>query len=365
MGSALGYVSARHKAGASSQSGQAKKLDTIYTPEHGLQHGRAELTDGRLVPVFERPARLECILGEFERRGFPAPLPPQDRGLEPILAVHESAYVAFLQCAWDEWVAVHGTDGDALPLCWRAPGMREDREPQSIDGRLGHWSFDAGTPITAGTWAAVRAAAQVADSARLRVSAGAPAAFALARPPGHHAGSRFYGGYCFLNGAAIAAQGFCEAGIPRVAVLDVDYHHGNGTQQIFAGRTDVFTVSVHADPSYSYPFFLGHADETEGGTHLNVPLPRGTDWPRYEAALGGALDRIAAHSAGALVISLGVDTWKGDPLCSFALETPDYRRMGHQIGRLGLPSVIVMEGGYALESLGRNVAEFLEGFDEA
>jgi acetoin utilization deacetylase AcuC-like enzyme len=339
-------------------------MDIVFSPEHHRQHGRAELTDGRLMPVFEHPARIDAILEELARRGFQTPAPPEDRGLGPITAVHEPAYVAFLQCAWEEWANVHGPEGDALPLSWRAPGMRTDREPARIDGRLGHWSFDAGTPITAGTWTAARAAAQVADTARLRVTAGARAAFALARPPGHHAGSRFYGGYCFLNGAAIAAQGFREAGVPRVAVLDVDYHHGNGTQQIFAGREDVFTASLHADPAHTFPFFLGHADETEGGTNLNIPLPLGTTWAGYAPALEVAISRLEEQDPGALVVSLGVDTWDGDPICSFALQTSDYRRMGKRIGRLGYPTVIVMEGGYAIESLGRNVAEFLEGFAE-
>jgi acetoin utilization deacetylase AcuC-like enzyme len=340
-------------------------MEIIFSPEHHRQHGRAELTDGRLMPVFEHPGRIDAILEALARRGFPAPALPEERGLAPITAVHDPDYVAFLQCAWDEWVAVHGPDGDALPLSWRAPGMHADREPERIDGRLGHWSFDAGTPITAGTWAAACGAAQAADTARRRVSAGARAAFALARPPGHHAGSRFFGGYCFLNGAAIAAQGFRDAGVPRVAVLDVDYHHGNGTQQIFAGRADVFTASLHADPKHTFPFFLGHADETEGGTHLNVPLPRGTDWKSYAPALDGVLARIEQQEPGALVVSLGVDTWDGDPICSFALQTADYRQMGRRIGGLGLPTVIVMEGGYAVESLGDNVAEFLEGFAEA
>lgn len=339
-------------------------MEIIYSPEHRRQHGRAELTDGRLVPVYEHPGRIDAILEELTRRGFATPEPPVDRGLAPVTAVHDPAYVAFLQCAWDEWVAAHGPEGDALPLSWRAPGMREDREPERIDGRLGHWSFDAGTPITAGTWTAARAAAQAADTARLKVTGGTRAAFALARPPGHHAGSRFFGGYCFLNGAAIAAQGFRDAGVARVAVLDVDYHHGNGTQQIFAGRADVFTVSLHADPSFCFPFFLGHADETEGGTHLNLPLPRGTDWTRYAPALDTALAAIEARSPGALVVSLGVDTWNGDPISSFRLETPDYRHMARRIGGLGLPTVIVMEGGYAVESIGANVAEFLEGLLE-
>jgi acetoin utilization deacetylase AcuC-like enzyme len=340
-------------------------MEVVYSPDQRLQHGRAELAGGRLVPVYEHPGRIDAILEELERRGFAPPAAPEDHGPGPILAVHDAGYVAFLESAWQAWQAAHGPEDDALPLSWRAPGMREDCEPVRIDGRLGFWSFDAGTPITAGTWAAASAAARAADTARRRVSAGARAAFALARPPGHHAGSRFFGGYCFLNNAAIAAQGFRDAGVGRVAVLDVDYHHGNGTQQIFAGRADVCTVSLHADPRHAFPYFLGHADETEGGTHLNLPLPLGTDWPAYAAALETALGWIEGQAPGALVISLGVDTWKGDPISGFALETADYRRMGGRIGRLGLPAVVVMEGGYALESLGANVAEFLEGFAEA
>ena len=137
-------------------------MEIVYSPEHHRQHGRAELTDGRLMPVFEHPGRIDAILEALARRGFPAPALPEDRGLAPMTAVHEPDYIAFLQRAWDEWTAVHGPDGDALPLSWRAPGMRTDREPERIDGRLGHWSFDAGTPITAGTWAAASGAAQAA-----------------------------------------------------------------------------------------------------------------------------------------------------------------------------------------------------------
>jgi len=336
----------------------------FYSPDHRMQLGRAELTDGKLVPVYDRPERIEAILKELARRGFPMPEPPVDAGLEPVTAVHDARYVEFLKTAWAEWVAVHGADGDALPLSWRAPGMREDVEPSHIDGRLGFWSFDAGTPITAGTWAAARAGAAIADTARQAVSDGETLTFALSRPPGHHAGRAFFGGYCFLNNAAVAAQGFRDAGVGRVAVLDVDYHHGNGTQEIFAGRGDVFTVSLHCDPRESFPFFLGHADETEGGTHLNLPLPRGTDWVRYADALDEALDRVRAFAPGALVVSLGVDTWDGDPISAFRIRTGDYRAMGRRIGALGLPSVVVMEGGYAIEAIGANVAEFLEGWAE-
>jgi acetoin utilization deacetylase AcuC-like enzyme len=337
----------------------------FYSPDHRMQLGRAELTDGRLVPVYDRPERIEAVLEELARRRFPVPEAPVEIADDLLATVHDPRYLDFLRSAWREWVAVHGAEVDALPLSWRAPGMREDAEPTHIDGRLGFWSFDAGTPITRGTWAAARAGAAVAESARRAVSGGERAAFALSRPPGHHAGRAFFGGYCFVNNAAIAAQGFRDAGVERVAVLDVDYHHGNGTQQIFAGREDVFTVSLHCDPKQSFPFFLGHADETEGGTHLNLPMPKGTDWARYADALDQALGRIRDYGAGALVISLGVDTWDGDPISGFRIRTGDYGPMGRRIGALGLPSVIVMEGGYAVEAIGANVAGFLEGFAEA
>ncbi|MEJ2522582.1 MAG: histone deacetylase family protein [Gammaproteobacteria bacterium] len=339
-------------------------MKIFYSPAHERQHGASELTGGRLVPAYDCPERMESILAELTRRGMDDIQAVRDGGLAPVLAVHEPRYVAFLQEAWDQWVAAHGGEVCALPLSWRAPGMRGDREPEHIDGRLGFWSFDAGTPITAGTWEAARAAAAVADSARRAVSSGQAAAFALSRPPGHHAGRSFFGGYCFINNAAVAAQGFRDAGVPSVAVLDVDYHHGNGTQEIFSGREDVLTVSVHCDPRQAFPFFLGHGDETEGGTHLNLPLPKGTDWRGYEPALETALARIADFSPEALVVSLGVDTWEGDPISGFRLTTADFRRMGRRIGSGAPPTVIVMEGGYGLEAIGANVAGFLEGFAE-
>ncbi len=339
-------------------------MKIFFSPEHYQQHGASELTGGRLVPAFDSPERVDRILAELHRRSLGDVEVAQDHGLGPVKAVHDARYVAFLQEAWEQWVAAHGEGVCALPLSWRAPGMRSDREPEHIDGRLGFWSFDAGTPITAGTWAAARSGAAVADSARRAVSGGQPAAFALSRPPGHHAGRAFFGGYCFLNNAAIAAQGLRDDGAASVAVLDVDYHHGNGTQEIFSGRRDVLTVSVHCDPRQSFPFFLGHEDETEGGTNLNLPLPRGTDWHSYERALETALGRIGEFGPDALVLSLGVDTWEGDPISGFRLTTEDFRRMGRRIGRAAPPTVIVMEGGYGLEAIGPNVAEFLEGFAE-
>jgi len=245
--------------------------------------------------------------------------------------------------------------------------MRRVR-PDSIDGLLSHYSFDAGTPITAGTWRALLGATGAVLAARCAVDDGARSAFALTRPPGHHAGTDSLGGYCYVNFAAVAAQAFRDAGAARVAVLDVDYHHGNGTQQIFYERADVLTVSIHADPRVTFPFFLGHADETGAGDgegcHLNLPLPHGTDWAAYEPALDDALVRIADHGADRLVVSLGLDTYDGDPISHFRLRRDDYAAMGAAIAALDLPTLFVFEGGYATDALGDNAVALFTGFED-
>jgi acetoin utilization deacetylase AcuC-like enzyme len=336
---------------------------TVYSEDHRRQHGRAELTGGALVPCFEKPERADIILDRVRAAGLGDIVAPDRFGVEPILRVHAPDYVDFLRTAWDEWTRV-GRSHDALPLVWLAPGMRRIL-PDTIDGRLSYYSFDAGTPITEGTWVAVTGAVDVALSAAARVQAGARAVFGLCRPPGHHAGSSFYGGYCFLNNAAVAAQWLRDRGAGRVAVLDVDYHHGNGTQEIFYRRGDVLTVSLHADPRHDFPFFLGHADETgEGdgeGANLNLPLPRGTAWDTYRTALDTALARVRDFAPDVLVVSFGADTFEKDPISKFRLVHDDYVRMGEAIGRLGLPTVVLMEGGYAVAELGINVANFLSG----
>lgn len=254
-----------------------------------------------------------------------------------------------------------------LPSGFAARSMRQDRIPAGINGKLGYYAYDAGTPIVEGTWDAALAGAQSALTAAALVANGAPAAYALCRPPGHHAGHATYGGYCFLNNAAIAAQYLRDQGRARVAVLDVDYHHGNGTQDIFWERADVLTVSIHGTPESEYPFFRGYADECGAGPGLgfnhNFPLPRGTDWEVWRAALAEALARIRAFAPEALVVSLGVDTYEHDPISAFKLKESDYPLMGAAIAGLGLPTVFVQEGGYAVAEIGRNVAGVLTGFE--
>lgn len=344
---------------------------TIYNDRHALHQGKVEMFRGELVPCFEVPARADHVKAEIERRAL-GPLLAPDALPDALLAkVHAPRYLDFIAGAWDEWVALDpaNAERDALPSYWPTRGMRTDVLPASFPARLGLFGFDAGTPLTAGSWTAARHGAASAFTAAQRVVGGERAAFALTRPPGHHAGADFFGGYCFLNNAAVAAQALRDAGIERVAVLDVDYHHGNGTQAIFYARDDVHFASLHADPVTDYPYYLGHADERGTGAGLgfnhNLPLPRGTDFALWRAALTSALARIAEVKAGALVVSLGVDTFEGDPISGFRLRGDDYLRMGEDLARAGLPTAFVFEGGYAVAEVGVNAVNVLEGFEQA
>jgi acetoin utilization deacetylase AcuC-like enzyme len=345
----------------------------FHNPLHALHQGRQEMFRGRLVPCHERPDRLAFILDALRARpGHALRDEPGEADMALVGRIHTQPYLAFLAGAWDEWVALDPANAelDVLPSIAPVRTFRTDVLPRNFAARVGRFSFDSGSPLMAGTWAAARAGAACAiDAARaVASSVGAScAALALTRPPGHHAGADFYGGYCFLNNSAIAAQALRDAGAKRVAILDVDYHHGNGTQSIFYERDDVFTLSLHGDPMTEYPFYLGYADETgEGagaGWNLNLPLPVGTDYATWAQALAVALGRVAASGAEALVVALGLDTYEGDPISGFKLASSDYTRMGEAIAGANLPTVFVMEGGYAARALGVNLANVLEGFE--
>jgi len=318
-----------------------------------------ELHNGGFTTYAEMPARVDAILAALGPVETPA-----DRGEAPILAVHSAAYVTFLKDAARLWREA-GRTGDAIPYAFPIRGRRPLNLTR-IDALFGAHSFDATTPITPDSWAASYGSAQSALAATHAVLEGDRAAFALCRPPGHHAGADYCGGYCHLNTAAIAAQAARDAGVARVAILDIDYHHGNGTQDIFYDRGDVFYASVHADPRTDYPFFWGHADETGDGdgrgATLNLPLPHGTTIDAFRTAQTTALDAIATFDPGLLVVSFGADTWEGDPISHFALTTPDYAVLARDIAARGWPTAIVMEGGYAVDALGHNVDSFLRGF---
>ena len=336
----------------------------VHSDLHTLHDGGMELHRGALVPSFEMPARVTHIEDALRRAGH-AFIEPRDAPVETLLRVHEPGYVDFLRSAYARWLE-DGHDGFMLPSGFPARSLRQDHVPSGINGAMGHYAFDAGSPIMAGTWDAAFAAARCAITAAARVGEGAGAAYALCRPPGHHAARSVYGGYCYLNNAAFAAQELRDRGAARVAVLDVDYHHGNGTQDIFWDRDDVLFVSIHGTPETEYPYFLGYADERGVGAGLghtlNLPLPRGTAWSQYGDALDIALAAIKRYAPDALVVSLGVDTYACDPISAFALTQADFATLGKRLAELALPTVLVQEGGYAVAELGDNVAAVLAAF---
>lgn len=343
---------------------------TYLNPHHALHQGKLEMFRGELVPCFEVPARADYVLAELRRRPVGEIRSPRRFDAAALTAIHTPRYLDFLAHAWDEWVALDPANAtrDALPSLWPVRGFRSDVLPANFSARMGLFSFDAGSPLTSGTWVAARAGADCAFAAAEQVAHGARAAFVLSRPPGHHAGADFFGGYCFLNNAALAAQHLRDSGLARVAVLDIDYHHGNGTQAIFYDRADVLFSSIHGDPHTEYPFYLGYADETGAGAGLgfnhNLPLPRGTGFAVWRDALRRALHGVARFGAQALVVSLGLDTFEGDPIAGFTLRSEDYLRVGEDLARAGLPTVFVFEGGYAVAEVGINAVNVLQGFQQ-
>jgi len=290
----------------------------------------------------------------------PAPI---DVGL--LAQVHQLPYLEFLRTAHANWCALVGNDGTGEAMPFVRPMLGSPfTTSEHVLAQMGRYSNDA-DPILAGTWEAVNAGAACAASAAAAVLSGtAEAAYALVRPPGHHAGPETYGGYCYLNNTAIAAQLVSDAG-GRVATLDVDTHAGNGTQAVFWERSDVMSVSLHVDPAVEYPYFQGHAHERGAGAgegfNQNFPMAKGTDWSGYKPVLDAACDAVTEFGAEVVIVALGVDTAVEDGV--LALSGDDYRRLGARLARIGRPTVLVQEGGYDLSVLGRNVAAVLEGFE--
>jgi acetoin utilization deacetylase AcuC-like enzyme len=338
---------------------------TIYSSDHRLHRG-VELKDGAVSESFEKPARAETVLARVRATGLGDVIAPAVYDRAAYTGVHSERYVDFLATAWTQWTAT-GRACQALPIVWPVSGLPSNELPEFIDGQLGFFSMDAGSPINEGTWDAVRASANTALTGIDRLADGERAVFALCRPPGHHAGREYMGGYCYLNNAAIAAQRCIDRGATRIAMLDIDFHHGNGTQEIFYKRSDVLYVSLHGDPAVSFPYFAGHADERGAGAgqgfNLNVPLPKGTAMREYEAALRHVGEAIVRHAPDALVVSLGVDTFDRDPISHFRLRTEDYLRIGTLVEQLGVPTLFVMEGGYLVDEIGINTVNVLMGFE--
>ena len=341
---------------------------TIASDAHRLHHPRDPIHDGgKLVAPPEIPERAERIRAALEAAAAGEIREPNEFGPEPVLRVHTRDYIEFLMTAHARWRDATGEPETAEAV----PYARPIRNQPHVDARhvvaeLGWYSHDS-DPVLAGTWPAASAAVDIALTAWRAVVDGEAAAYALCRPPGHHAAADSFAGYCYLNNAAIVAQAAVDAGA-RVAILDVDFHHGNGTQQLFYDRDDVLFVSLHADPAHDYPYFLGNASERgwgagEGYTR-NFPLAPGTDWSAYGPALEAATAAVTKFGPDVVVVSLGVDTAIEDP-DSFRLVAADYPRIGTAIGGLARPTVFVQEGGYDLDALGRNVVSVLRAAESA
>jgi acetoin utilization deacetylase AcuC-like enzyme len=341
-------------------------MKVFYSEEHHRHNPALEVFEGGVpTPYLESPDRMDRILSSLRQTDWAEITEPADFGLDPILAVHDADYIHFLASAWDEWLTgapeTDSAPGKSILLPATFALRRQSHKPKSLLGRAGYYIMDLSAPIVAGTYTAALASANCALAAAQAIADGERAAFALCRPPGHHAGKDFAAGYCFINNAAVAANRLSKRG--RVALLDIDYHAGNGTQDIFYDRADVLTISIHGDPDNEYPHYAGYTDETGLGAglgfHHNFPLLSGTDDEAYLATLDQALELITVYRPSFIVVSAGMDIYKDDPLGTFKVTREGFRRIGKRIASPQLPTLVVMEGGYANEELGENVKTFL------
>lgn len=343
-------------------------MKVFYSDTHQRHSPPFEVFDGGVrTPYLETPERAFRVLDALQQPWAQIHA-PSDFGLEPVLAVHDKDYVQFLATAWAEWLEIApGLDpaSDRLALLPATFALRGQQHPAaSLLGRAGYYMMDLSAPIVEGTYPAALASVNCALAAASAIYNGERAAFALCRPPGHHAGRSHCCGYCYLNNASIAANWLSSRG--KVALLDIDYHAGNGTQEIFYERGDVLTISIHADPDVEYPYFAGYAEERGAGAgqgfHHNFPLASGTGDADYLAVLDEALALISEFSPFHLVISAGMDIYAADPLGRIKVSSEGIAGIGRRIAALDIPAAIVMEGGYNNAALGQNMRGFLEGF---
>jgi acetoin utilization deacetylase AcuC-like enzyme len=349
-------------------------MRVVYSDVHLRHDITRETILGEEIPAYEVAERAERIREALDADGGFERIAPTGHGLGPILAVHDEGLVRFLESAWGS-VRREGIERPSLiPDTWPNPAMFEGmgaealanlRPPRAVSGQAGWYGLDSSTPFVEGTYVAARAAVDVALTTVDLILAGETAAYGLCRPPGHHAARALYAGYCFFNNAAIAAHAIGRMTGERVGILDVDFHHGNGTQQIFWRRGDVRYASLHGDPDRQYPYYLGRADEVgegEGrGENLNLPLAAGTDDETYLVALDRALDTLLAAPGSVIVVSLGFDTFTLDPLGDFELTAEGYHEAGRRVAASGRRLVILQEGGYHRPTLGQNARAWLRG----
>ncbi len=340
-------------------------MKAIFDDRQWKHQPKHFMANGAILPNPEQAERIDRLLAGAKAAGCEVQA-PIDAGLGPIAAIHSAEYLTFLQSIYTRWKRIEGAGDEVIPNIH--PATRGDSYPKSAIGQAGYHQADTACPIASGTWEAAYWSAQSAVTGADALLGGERAAYALSRPPGHHAFGDLAGGFCFLNNSAIAAERFLTNGL-RPAILDVDVHHGNGTQGIFYHRRDVLTVSIHADPARFYPFFWGHAHERGQGAglgyNLNLPLARGTDDAGFLAALELSLQQIRSFGADVVVVALGLDAFIDDPFKGLAVTTPGFARIGAAIAGLGLPCLFVQEGGYICDALGDNLTSVLGGFAEA
>ncbi|MCX7302807.1 MAG: histone deacetylase family protein [Hyphomicrobiales bacterium] len=337
-------------------------MKAFFADQQLLHDPKSFLSSGAPRPNPEVPERVARLLEAATAAGC-AVERPNGFGLGPIAAIHTAEYIEFLQHIFERWQRIEGASAEVIPNIH--PIARGGARPASAVGQAGYHMADTSCPISRHTFESSCWSAWTAVAAAEAVEAGASSAYALCRPPGHHAFADVAGGFCFFNNSAIAAQRLRKVA-DRVAILDVDLHHGNGTQGVFYGRGDVLTVSIHADPERFYPFFWGYAGERgEGpglGANFNLPLARKSGDDIFLDALSSAVRRIEAFAPDALVVALGLDAYEGDPFGGLCVTTPGFARIGEAIAGLGLPSVVVQEGGYLCDALSANLTSFLTGF---
>ena len=338
-------------------------MDILFSTAHAGHAPKEFLLRGHFAPLAETTARAETLAAAARDAGHRI-VAPDDWGMAPIAAVHAIDYLEFLETGHRRWMELPGANPEIHPHSY--PGRHMRARPEGIAGQVGYYVGDMSAPIVAGTWTAALGSAHAAVQATELVLAGAPVAYALCRPPGHHAFADQAGGFCFINNVAVAAQ-HARTRAGRVAILDVDVHHGNGTQGIFYDRSDVFFCSLHGDPGTFYPYFAGYRGEGGGGAGagytLNLPLAHGTGDADYLPALDRGLAAIRRFDPDVLLVSLGFDAYEKDPLGVLRISTDGFAAIARRIAALGLPTVLVQEGGYHVEDLGRNLVAFLSAFE--
>jgi acetoin utilization deacetylase AcuC-like enzyme/GNAT superfamily N-acetyltransferase len=345
---------AREAAATKGQRPRPRKIVLVVNDRHDIHHVR----DRGYV---EAPVRVASILKELDRTQIFERMTPRHFGIRHIEQVHDRGFVRYLR----EACANVPPENSVYPYVF--PIRNHARPPRDLPLRAGYYCIDTFTPLNANAYKAARRSVDCALTGAECILDGGRAAYALVRPPGHHAEHRSFGGFCYFNSAAVAANYLSEHG--RVAVLDIDYHHGNGSQDIFWRRRDVLTVSIHGHPRFTYPYFSGFDNETGDGDgkgfNLNLPLPENIDGERYRETLAEALRAVRRFAPQFLVLALGLDTAKGDPTGSFRLRARDFRDNGRLVGELGLPMLVVQEGGYKTQTLGINARHFFSGLWES